>query len=187
MLGYSARVSFLSDLLPLYAGDGVVHVVVEVPRGSQIKLKYDPVLGAFLWSRAMPHGLRFPYDFGFLPRTYAEDNDAADALVYSEVSSYPGVVVPSRIIGALRVEQQRDGGPIKRNDRIVVVPVNEHRRAHISEVQQIPERERDEMIEFFRASLAMTGKNVTFRGWADAAEATELVDLAHRRFKTEPE
>ena len=179
--------SSLSDLLPLYAGDGVVHVVVEVPRGSQIKLKYDPVMGAFVWSRAMPHGLRFPYDFGFLPRTYAEDNDAADALIYSEVASYPGVVVPSRIIGALRVEQKRDGQPVKRNDRILVVPINEHRCSHINDVHQIPERERDELVEFFRASLAMTGKKVTFRGWADALEATELVAAAHARYGTAPE
>jgi inorganic pyrophosphatase len=169
--------------LPLAAGPGLVHAVVETPRGSAVKLKYEPTLGAFRWSRALPLGMALPYDFGFLPQTVAGDGDAVDALIYTEVASHPGVVVRGRLIGALRVEQQRDGGPVKRNDRLVVVPAEEHRRDGLTEVAQLPSRVRDELEVYFDSSLALTGKTIRFAGWADAAEARASLDAARRAFK----
>lgn len=169
--------------LPLYDRDGCIRVVVEVPRGSSVKLKYDPESGVFTWSRALSLGVRFPHDFGFLPQTIAGDGDALDALVLSSVPSYPGVVVATRIIGALRVEQERDGGPCKRNDRLLAVPINAHRCAHMNDVGDVPERVRDEIQAFFDASLLLTGKHVRFCGWADVDEARVLVDEAHHRYQ----
>jgi len=62
----------------------------------------------------------------FVPRTCAPDGDALDVLIYSHAgATAPGVVVPARIIGALRVEQKRGRGPVKRNDRVLVVPADE--------------------------------------------------------------
>jgi len=165
---------------------GNVRVVVEVPAGSSVKLKYEPRLNLFVWSRGLSLGVTFPHDFGFLPQTLAEDGDALDALVYSDAPSYPGVVVPGRVIGALRVEQQRDGGPVKRNDRIVVVPVHDHRNRAIENASELGSRLLDELEEFFRASLVLTGKQIRFRGWADAEEACEIVDDASHRFHASP-
>jgi inorganic pyrophosphatase len=170
--------------LPLRDPSGLVHAVVEVPRGCAVKLKYDPEIGAFVWSRALPLGLVFPYDFGFLPRTLAGDGDAVDALLYTEVPSFPGVVVRGRVIGALRVVQQRGGRAEKRNDRIIVVPDAEHRRDGLGDVGQLPARVRDEIEAFFAASLALTGKTVRFDGWASAIEADAAVDAAGRAFAT---
>jgi inorganic pyrophosphatase len=163
-----------------------VRVVVEVPRGSQVKLKYDRDTGTFVWSRPMPLGIRYPYDFGFLPGTLADDGDELDALVFTEVPSFPGVVVPSRPIGALRVRQQRDGGPVKRNDRIIVVPAVEHRRAGLRCVSELPARVLDEIQAFFAASLVLTGKTVQFGGWAAADEAAELIAEAQVRAGATP-
>ena len=162
---------------------GHVRVVVEVAAGNRLKLKYDPAIGAFVWSRLLAAGVSFPYDYGFVPRTTGGDDDALDALVLSDVASYPGVVVPGRVIGALRVEQQRDGKPVRRNDRLVLVPLYDHHRAHVSEVAELPERTRAELEEFFRASLVLTGKRVRLCGWADAAEANQLVDEAAARYE----
>jgi inorganic pyrophosphatase len=155
--------------------------VVEAPAGSNVKLKYDDGLGAFVWSRRLSAGVTYPFDYGFVPGTRSGDGDALDALVFSDVGSYPGVVVPSRIIGALRVEQQRDGQPPKRNDRVLVVPAFDHHRDAVSDIGDLSQRTLDEIEEFFRASLVLTGKQVTFLGWADAAEAEALVDLASAR------
>lgn len=171
--------------LPLRDDANHLHMVVEIPRGSTVKLKYDEQSGLFLWSRALPLGVSFPHDFGFLPRTLSGDGDALDALVFTEVASYPGVVVPSRAIGALRVEQMRPGQPVKRNDRLLVIPVNEHRRAAVRDVSDVPQRVLDELQAFFTASLAMTGKNVQFRGWADSEEANQLIDESHARYRAD--
>jgi inorganic pyrophosphatase len=168
--------------LPPRDRDGNLHVVVEVPRGSKVKLKYDVELGAFVWSRSLSLGLRFPYDFGFVPQTLAEDGDGLDAVVFAGEASYPGVVVPSRIIGALRVVQSRDGQPKKRNDRLLVVPIAQHRRDELADVSQLPLRVREETETFFAASLALTGKVVEFQGWASADEASSGVDAAALRY-----
>lgn len=169
--------------IPLYNEDGLAHAVVEVPRGCAVKLKYEPALESFVWSRGLPFGLTFPYDFGFFPRTLGEDGDALDALVYTEVGSYPGVVVPGRVIGALRVVQRRGSGPDKRNDRLILVPAAEHRRDGLVDAVQLPERVREEIEAFFTASLALTGKRVRFDGWASAAEAMETLRVGNETFE----
>ena len=167
--------------LPLRTDRGDFQVVVEVPKGSSVKLKYNESTGVFEWSRALRYGLSFPYDFGFFPRTVAGDRDAIDAMVLSDVGSYPGVVVPSRIIGSLRITQQRGVGE-RRNVRVLVIPVNEHRWAHIRNASDLPQRVREELLEFFRSSLVLTGKTVKFDGFANADEAIRDVLVGAERF-----
>ncbi|HEY5677557.1 MAG TPA: inorganic diphosphatase, partial [Myxococcales bacterium] len=94
--------------LPPRDGDGAVRVVVEAPRGCGVKLKYDPRLGAFEYGRVLPLGLTYPYDWGFVPGTRADDGDPLDALVLGDVPSYPGVVIPSRPIGVVQVDQKNE-------------------------------------------------------------------------------
>jgi inorganic pyrophosphatase len=110
--------------IPARAGpDGAVHVVVESPRGSALKRKYDLELRAFAVSRPLPLGLSYPYDCGFKPGTKAPDGDPLDALIAWEISSYPRVAIARRIVGALKVEHDRSGGGGRvRNDRVIWVP-----------------------------------------------------------------
>lgn len=168
--------------LPLFDERGNVRVVVEVPRGSSVKLKYDEHTETFVWSRPLPLGSSYPFDFGFMPQTVAGDGEALDALVYAEVASFPGVVVPSRAIGALRVEQMRPGQPNKRNDRVLVIPANSHRRGQLRDIGDVAQRVLDEIEAFFGASLALTGKQVRFCGWADARETAKLIQQAHASY-----
>jgi inorganic pyrophosphatase len=66
--------------LPTYGDDGAVYAVVEAPKGSSVKLKYDVEFGAFLISRALSLGLSYPFDWGFVPSTRAPDGDPLDVL-----------------------------------------------------------------------------------------------------------
>jgi inorganic pyrophosphatase len=99
----------------------MVNVVIETPQGQPNKFKYDPELGAFRLSRVMPVGMVFPYDFGFLPGTHAEDGDPLDVLVLMDSPAYPGTVVEVRLIGVLRCTQGEKGQPSVRNDRLIAV------------------------------------------------------------------
>jgi inorganic pyrophosphatase len=174
-------VNLLHDL-PARDDDNLL-VVVEVPAGSRVKLKYDAEREVFTWSRALTVGVSFPWDYGFVPRTRAPDGDALDVLVYSHAgATAPGVVVPARVIGALRVEQRRGRGPVKRNDRVLVVPADEKLLADVADAADLPRRAREEIEEFFRASLALTGKDARLRGWSSAAEAERMVTAAVRRY-----
>ena len=92
---------------PAFAGDDIFHVIVEAPRGSTLKLKYEPKWEAMSVSRPLPLGVVFPYDWGFVPSTKAADGDPLDALLLWDVASYPGVIVKCRAIAVLQVEQNR--------------------------------------------------------------------------------
>lgn len=76
------------DQLPAFAEGDVFHVVVESPRGSSIKLKYSRDLGAMTISRPLASGLVYPFDWGFVPSTHADDGDPVDAAVLWDVSSF---------------------------------------------------------------------------------------------------
>src|SRR3982074_1678355 len=89
--------------------DGLVIVVVETPSGSGNKLKFDPELGCYALDRTLPAGLLFPFAFGFIPQTTADDGDPLDAIVLLDSPVYPGTVVQARLIGLIEAEQ-RDAG-----------------------------------------------------------------------------
>jgi len=98
----------LQDIPPRESGRGRVHVVIDTPAGSRNKYRYDEQLGIFRISRVLPQGAVFPYDFGFIPGTRAEDGDALDVLVLQFPASFPGCLATVRLIGVLHAEQ-RDG------------------------------------------------------------------------------
>ena len=161
--------------LDAFAENDVFHVVVESPRGSTLKLKWDPHLGAMSVSRPLNFGLSFPYDWGFVPSTEAPDGDPVDALVYWDVSSYPGVVIPCRAIAVVNVDQRAGGGDSRvRNDRIIALPT-QVRREHVGSPGDLPTRVREELNQFFLAATALEGKDARILGWAGPAEALMLI------------
>src|SRR5258708_13075705 len=107
--------------LPTWADSGLVHAVVETPRGSHCKLEYDTKLRAFTLSKPLMVGLTYPYDWGFIPSTEAEDGDPLDVLVIHDAQTYPGGVLRCRPVGILEPEQQSKGKK-ERNNRIFPVP-----------------------------------------------------------------
>jgi inorganic pyrophosphatase len=162
--------------LPARDGKGGLRVVVESPRGATVKLKYDEGLGAMSLSRPLPLGLSYPYDWGFVPGTRAPDGDPVDALIYWDVPSYPGVVVPCRAIAVVRLEQDSKTNGRVRNDRILAIPLKHPRGDGLSSPDDLPPRVRDEIAQFFLSTIFFEPKNPQVLGWGDAAEADRLVD-----------
>ncbi len=166
--------------LPTRRADGAVHVVVESPRGATVKLKYDPDLGIFTLSRPLVLGVRYPFDWGFVPSTLAEDGDPLDAMVLHEDATYPGVVLACRPIGVVEVSQKSKEHPGRRerNDRVIAVPVGAPRLGAVRSLDDVPERTRKELEHFFLAATALQDKEVRIEGWQGAAEAEAAVDRA---------
>ena len=120
--------------LPTWAGDGAIHIVVETPRGARAKLTYDPELKTFVLSKSLMLGLSYPYDWGFIPSTRADDGDPLDALVIHDAATYPGLVMRCKLLGVLQTLQETKQHRI-RNDRIIAVPEDSHRERELSDVQ----------------------------------------------------
>ena len=167
-----------ADLLALPARDesGAVRVVIESPRGSRVKLKYSPGLGAFTLSRPLAIGVTYPYDWGFVPGTQADDGDPLDAMVLLDAPTFPGVVVCCRPLAVLEVEQNaRDGGR-QRNDRIIATATAARRP-----YPELTPRVCDELEAFFHAVTLLERKDLRILGWKDAEAAEALVDRTSRR------
>jgi inorganic pyrophosphatase len=159
------------DRIPALA-EGGLHVVVESPRGSPVKLKLDPELRVMVVQRPLPLGFSYPYDWGFVPGTRAPDGDPVDALVYWDVPSYPGVVIRCRPLGVLRLEQSDGRGGRQRNDRLLVLPLQHPRGAELRSAEDLAPRVRDELAHFFTSSVFFQGKDPKLLGW-DGPEAAE--------------
>jgi inorganic pyrophosphatase len=169
--------------LPTFADDSAFHVVVESPRGSSLKLKYEPRWEAMGISRPLPAGLVFPFDWGFVPSTRGPDGDPLDAFLMWDVSSFPGVVLASRPLGVLRIEQNAanfDRSRRVRNDRILALPVAARRETGWRTLTDITERLRQECVEFTIAAAALEGKDVAILGWGDSEEAVSLIKSAYK-------
>jgi inorganic pyrophosphatase len=170
----------VSDLsrLPLRNEEGAFHVVVESPRGSTVKLKYEPKLAAFTISRPLTRGLRYPYDWGFIPSTKGPDGDPLDAMVYWDVATWPGVVLPCRALGVLQVDQKKTKGKGReRNDRLLVVPVAAVRAQNLRSHENLSRRELEELEHFFLTAVAFEKKDARILGWKGPAVAERMLRM----------
>jgi inorganic pyrophosphatase len=162
-----------------FRADGSINVVVETPRGSQAKFKHDSETGAMMLFRPLPSGIVYPYDWGFIPSTRAADGDPLDAMVLWDGTGFPGMVVASRLIGVLRVEQKSQAtGGRERNDRVFALPIKAPRSESVRSIFDVPERVRLELERFFQNVVAFEGKEISLLGFAGPDEAERVLRAA---------
>jgi inorganic pyrophosphatase len=157
----------------------LLQVIVETPRGSRNKFAYDVKQRTYILKKVLPAGMTFPYDFGFLPRTIAGDGDPIDVLLMMDEPVFPGVVVPSRLIGVME-GQQLDGKKKIRNDRLVAVADGSHSYANIRKLKDLPKKWLKELEDFFVNYHSMEGKEYELLGYKGAAEAMTLIRKAEK-------
>src|ERR1700733_4015427 len=116
--------------------DAVIQVVIETPKGSRNKYAFDAEQRVFELKKVLPAGMTFPYDFGFIPRTLAEDGDPVDVLVLMDEPAFPGCVLKCRLIGIIEGEQGNKK-KTERNDRLVAVEKENHSFADIKVIDDL--------------------------------------------------
>jgi inorganic pyrophosphatase len=161
-------------LKPILKKDGMLQVVVETPSGSRNKFAYDPDLGVFSLKKLLPAGMTFPYDFGFLPQTSAEDGDPIDVLLLMEEPTFSGCVVRARLIGVIEGEQT-DGKGRERNDRLLAVAEASHVYAKVKNFRDLPGQWMKELEAFFVHYHQLEGKKYRMLGCKGADEAIQLI------------
>jgi inorganic pyrophosphatase len=159
-----------------------IQVVIETPKGCRNKYKFDPKLRSFTLSRVLPDGMVFPYDFGFVPSTMAEDGDPVDVLLLMDAPAFPGCVIESRLIGVIEGEQTKKGKK-ERNDRLIAIANRSHTHSDMQNVSDINEKLLKELAEFFVNYHRQDEVQYKFLGTRGPKEATRLLDQAVKRGK----
>ena len=170
-------------LKPYEKSSQTLNVVVETPKGSQVKYAYQSNLGLYVVSKVLPRGMIFPYNFGFVPGTLAPDGDPIDMLILNEESLACNTLLtvhPLAVIKATQVEVK--GGKPLRNDRLVGETVS----------KELPLKSRqltldrvtvNEIGVFFQTYNRLYGKKFQVIGLAGSREARKLTEEAVARYR----
>jgi inorganic pyrophosphatase len=125
-----------------------VQAIIETPKGSNHKYKYETSYQRFILDKILPVGFVFPYDFGFIPDTIAEDGDPLDILVINKEATFTGCIIQCRVLGAIEAKQTQKNKSV-RNDRIVVVPEKALDYSNISKLKDLGDDLIKELNHFF--------------------------------------
>jgi inorganic pyrophosphatase len=159
---------------PFATGGKSLRVVVETPKNCRNKFAYDPELGMYTLRTVLAEGMKFPYDFGFVPQTKDEDGDPTDVLLLMDEPAFTGCIVEARIIGVIQAEQTEDGKTV-RNDRVLAVATESHSHADIKSPKDLNSKMMKELEDFFVAYNKAKGKKFKLLGVKDADTAMKLI------------
>jgi len=161
------------DLRSLQASPepGLVNLVVEIPAGSSNKYEYNDEAGVMALDRVLHSSVRYPFDYGFVPNTLAEDGAPLDALVIMQEPTFAGCLIRARPIGIL---DMLDCGA--HDGKLLCVPEADPRQRGIQSIRQIAPNQLEEVAEFFRTYKSLEGRVVEILGWLDADQAPGLIE-----------
>jgi inorganic pyrophosphatase len=161
---------------PCFAEDGTtLHVIIETPKGSRNKFAYDEKRKIFELKKVLPVGMAFPYDFGFVPSTKAEDGDPTDVLVLMDEPAFPGCLLQCRVIGVIEGKEGTKKKKV-RNDRIVAVEQANHSYSDISHIRELGKKFVRELEEFFVNYHALSGKKYRILDVKGPAKARKRIE-----------
>jgi inorganic pyrophosphatase len=162
--------------------DEIIQVIIETPKGSRNKYAFDADQKVFELTKVLPAGMAFPYDFGFIPSTLAEDGDPTDVLVLMDEPAFPGCLLKCRIIGVIEGEQG-EGKKTQRNDRIVAIEEMNHSYAHVKHIDDLGKKFVKELEQFFVHYHQLTGKKYRILDVKGPGAAQKRVESGMNAYK----
>jgi inorganic pyrophosphatase len=173
----------LADLPVHDRETGDLTVVVETPKASRNKYKYDAECRALRLSAVLGEGLSFPYDFGFIPSTLGEDGDPLDVLLFLDHGVPPSTVVTARLIGVVEIRQRtRKDKQWTRNDRLFAVATHAHDHQHLKTLADLRPHMLDEIEAFFTHYAGLNGKQLEVLARKGPRRAAKLVKAGALKF-----
>ena len=143
---------------------------IEIPQGSKNKYELDKYSGALKLDRILYTSTHYPHNYGFIPKTLADDGDALDVLVISSEPIVPLALVECRPIGML---EMLDGG--QRDAKILAVAVNDPTYQNIKDVGEIPDHSLREIKHFFTVYKQLEGKNTIVDNVRSPEKAKQVI------------
>jgi inorganic pyrophosphatase len=157
-----------------YVDDAIIQhafpVIIEIPKGSKNKYELDKETGLLRLDRVLYSSVHYPADYGFIPRTYCDDDDPLDALVLGQEPVYPLTIVEARAIGVMRMRDEKGI-----DDKIVAVSVHDPAFADYTDKDQLPAHVLRQVRRFFEDYKALEHKQVIVEDLLGPAEALGII------------
>jgi len=160
----------------------VCRAIIETPKGCRNKFDYDPDSGLFKLGGLLPEGMMFPFDFGFIPSTLAEDGDPVDIMVLMDAPAHVGCLMEVRIIGIVMAEQT-EKGKTETNNRLLGVAIHSYDHEDLTTISDVSKTLLDQVEEFFVSYNKQRGKEFIITGTAGPHKAIKFLKSgikAHR-------
>lgn len=157
-----------------------LNVIVEIPKGSNIKYEVDKDSGFLLVDRKLFTAMFYPCNYGFIPSTLEDDGDPVDVLVLGEFSLVPLSVIRVRAVGVLNTEDEEG-----LDSKIIAVPIDkiDPGFTSIKDVNDIPQNIKNQIEHFFQHYKELEGgKYVKISGWGNKQMADKKITDAISRF-----
>ncbi len=152
--------------------------VIEIPKGSKVKYELDKFTGLLKVDRILYTSTHYPANYGFIPRTYADDGDPLDVLVLCSEPIYPMTLIRVSPIGVMRM---LDGG--KMDDKIIAVPKSDPTYTGINSIDELPRHIFDEIIHFFKVYKQLENKQTDVKYLFGREIAIQIIQEAIDSYK----
>ena len=151
--------------------------VIEIPKGSRKKYELDKETGFIFLDRVLYTSTHYPANYGFIPRTYGDDNDPLDVLLICAEDLEPLTLVRAYPIGVITMV---DNG--RREEKIIAIPFNDPNYNMYKSINELPKHIFDEMRHFFTVYKNLEHKDTAVDEVKDADSAIMIVGEAIERY-----
>lgn len=161
------------DISPKRICKNEFDAVIEIPKGSKIKYELDKETGLLKMDRILYTSTHYPANYGFIPRTFADDGDPLDVLVLCSETLAPLSLVKCRPIGVIVM---LDNGMA--DEKIICVPTNDPTYNVYTDIAQLPKHIFDEMSHFFSVYKQLEGKDTVIDEIRGEQSAKDIVQYS---------
>lgn len=168
--------NLLHDIDP---GDSnVMHAIIEIPRGSKNKYEIDKKTGVIALDRAMHTAQDYPIDYGFIPQTLWDDDDALDIAIITTYPLHPGILVRVRPVGIFKMIDDGES-----DDKVISVPADDPRFDEVQDIEDVNKHTIKEIQHFFETYKKIQNKTITINGVGTAKEARQAFERSRELYK----
>ena len=148
-----------------------MNVIVEIPKGSKNKYEIDKATGLIAFDRAMHTAQDYPFDYGFVPRTLWDDDDALDVMILTTHPLSPGILIRVRPVAIMTMIDSGES-----DDKVIAVPVDDPRWNDVKDLVDINEHTIKEIEHFFATYKMIQKKEVEIKGFSGKKDAEAAFD-----------
>ena len=157
--------------------NNIINAVVEIPLKTKNKFEVDKTTNRIKLDRVLYSAMSYPAEYGYIENTLELDGDPLDILVISSEATFPGCIVPSRVIGSLTLV---DNG--KLDHKIISVVAVDPRYNEINNLNDLSEFTLDEIKDFFSNYKTLQNIEVDVLEYVEKNKALEVIEEAKKRY-----